>query len=106
MLYDKRWDKTEAKPDVFSLEGLIAWLEMQRPDEKYDYGCNGHCLLAQYFDAAGYDVAGVGGYYFRTTQEPEHKILLPNHFNNVAISAPYSFGAALDRARKALGARA
>lgn len=95
MLYDPKWE-VKTKPDVFSLESLIAWLEKQPADEVYDYmNCHGACLLDQYGAAmavprnsATYrqlDRAfdGGGGYF-------------------IACGHPRTFGAALTRARKAL----
>lgn len=46
--------ETETKPDVFSLEGLIAWLETQPPETEYNFmDCNGGCLIGQYLLANG-----------------------------------------------------
>lgn len=96
MLYDKRWDKTETKPDVFSLEGLIAWLEKQPADEAYNYSdLRGECVICQYLTAHG-EPYGLGYGHFLT---PLLRI-------DIAAGRTQTFGAALDRARKALGERA
>ena len=43
-----------AKPDVFSVEGLLAWLDTQDPATKYDYDdCEGGCLIGTYLKSAG-----------------------------------------------------
>lgn len=45
----------ETKPDVFSLEGLIAWLEKQPATLTYDYTSPRKCLLSRYLIDAGFD---------------------------------------------------
>lgn len=98
MLYDPKWE-VETKPDVFSLDGLIAWLENQPADQKYDYVCNGECLLALYFIHAGYENISMGIIEFDYGKYWENKKCLPEHFNNISIERPHTFGAALERAR-------
>lgn len=100
MLYDKRWDKTEAKPDVFSLEGLIAWLEKQSPANSYCFFNNGGCLLHQYFTASAVDIDWVGGYTYTLKGQPSEP--LPEPFEDISADYPHTFGAALERARAAL----
>jgi hypothetical protein len=42
----------ETRPDTFSLDGLIAWLETQDPETKYNYAnCSGGCLIGRYLIA-------------------------------------------------------
>ena len=95
MLYNKNWEKTHIKADPFSLENLIAWLEKQPAQKEYDYlNCEGYCLIGQYLTAHGkhwsrdYDL--LGDSCLRV---------------DVAGTAPYTFGAALNRAREALAER-
>lgn len=38
----------EQKPEVFSLEGLEAWLKRQDPATTYDYTDSRNCLLCRY----------------------------------------------------------
>lgn len=97
MLYDKRWDsKKNAKKDdaeVFSLHGLIAWLEAQNPEKEYDYDdCNGNCLLSIYHYEMGAP-SRVDGTHYKTCGGYK------NYFF-VAQTKPWTFGAALSRARK------
>lgn len=40
-------------PDVFSLDGLIAWLEKQPADGAYDFWDYKNCALCQYLHAQG-----------------------------------------------------
>lgn len=52
MLYDKQWDK---KPEVFSLKGLIAWLETQDPSTRYNFLDVRDCLITRYLESNGYE---------------------------------------------------
>ena len=90
MLYDPKWErKTETKPELNSLAGLIAWLEKQTSTTTYDYAnCDGACLICQYLTANG------GNW--------RHYALCLTAYQRSAIAAelPQTFGAALMRARK------
>ena len=89
---------TETKPDVFSLDGLIAWLEQQPGETTYNFNdCCGLCLLSQYVTArlgrysSGDDycrMADVGGF---------------NVIQRLAGEEPWTFCAALQRARALRG---
>jgi len=105
MLYNKDWDKTHIKPDVFSLESLIAWLEKQPARKSYDFFCPGECLLGQWTRsidpaATAADVDN-NAYYYKVNGTV---VDLRQH-QDIAMTGNWSFGAALDRARKALGER-
>lgn len=98
MLYDKRWDKQlEIRPDPLSLAGLIAWLETQPADKKYNWSdCEGGCLIDQYGTAVGHLHIGASGIKL-------HKIFgKGDGYGKVCsnLSEPTTFGAALERARK------
>jgi hypothetical protein len=80
----------EKKPDVRSISGLIAWLETQNPEGKYNWWRQDSCLIAHYADAVGADYYELHSYFFATT-----KVL-----DNVAYPEPWTFGEALARARK------
>jgi hypothetical protein len=97
MLYDKRWEKPEVKADPFSLESLIAWLERQPADGRYDWAnCNGRCLVGLYVAAHG-----IPWKTLFDVKEDGYDILVgPDR--NIAIDEPWTFGAALERARKVL----
>lgn len=103
---------TETKPDVFSLEGLIAWLEKQPARKRYCYHDNGGCLLHRYFAASGLPVAWTGSLTWKDRAGGEH--LIPGHFDDIAngfdtdtgVFGAQTYGAALQRARaRALQAR-
>lgn len=106
MLYDKRWDY-KVKADPFTLESLIAWLEKRLATGRYSYVTCGHCLLAQYFTDCGFIAVRVTPKYLL---HQGGNVVLPMHFNSIAVgdeslaleklSQGWTFGAALDRARK------
>lgn len=106
MLYDPKWEKkTETKADPLKLATLIAWLEKMPSDERYDYVCNGHCLLAQYFTAQGFkNVSVSGNAYWSHRLHGAYKISMAGDptFHRIAAGKPRTFGAALERARTAL----
>lgn len=83
MLYDPKW---EAKADPMSLAALIAWLEKQPPDSKYDFMCiSGGCLLDLYFG--------------RCTTPSEYVAFPESWRMDIAPGFPRTFGGALERAR-------
>lgn len=107
MLYDPKWNETTTKPDVFSLQGLIAWLEKQPADRVYCYADTGHCLLAQYFVASGFgpEVAvGAGNFSERVNGRWGRCRHYSDALDDIAVKKPRTFGAALERARKAVSA--
>jgi hypothetical protein len=52
-LDEKKSGEAATKIEVPSLRGLIAWLETQDPDIRYDYTKSSECLLARYLIAIG-----------------------------------------------------
>lgn len=110
MLYDKRWEKKVAgdegiSPEIFSLDGLIAWLEKQPADEIYCYTSPDGCLLAKYFSACGL----VNPLVSRNRVCTEYKFStdrsFPEDMWRLAKDGKHTFGAALSRARKIAEAR-
>jgi hypothetical protein len=97
----------EPKHDPFTLESLVAWLEMMPGDSVYCFQSNGNCLLAQYFIAHGFRYVNMGpAQFFHGQSEPNEKASdLPPGFNNIAVGHPRTFGAALTRARAALASQ-
>lgn len=96
MLYDPKWE-VKTKTDPLTLQALISWLEQQPKDQNYDYGCNGHCMLAQYFQHCGI-ANSVGGQSFQPNGGGP-RVSLPVSFRHIAIDSPRTFGGALTRAR-------
>lgn len=91
MLYNESW--TKPRNEIYSIPGLIAWLEKQPANYVYDYTDYNSCATAQYLRTCGERHVGL------LTSELEqfnwHQIVAPR---------PWSYGAALERARKVLGA--
>ena len=96
MLYDPKWEeKTKVAPSV---TGLIAWLETQKPGAEYPYwNCEGRCLIGLYFNSIG--LLWADGY---NDPGQEYFNALPSCHPLLMISCglPYTFGAALERARE------
>lgn len=111
MLYDPKWQKPEVKADPLSLTGLIAWLEKQPPEGKYCYSKWNDCLLSQWVKTFDPNA--------KTSEENNPRTPTGFHyeidgrvvyFDKVfqRIAQPFgggeTWGAALERARKELGA--
>lgn len=52
MLFNLNWKQPEIKADPFSLDALIAWLEKQPGEGKYEYTDSDRCMVAQYLKAS------------------------------------------------------
>lgn len=93
MLYDPKWE-TKTKPDVFSLESLIAWLETMPADGTYNYNnCDGGCLLDLYLaTATGKRSRPDPKTHWKTCGGGENYLF-------IGRTKPQTFGAALSRAR-------
>jgi hypothetical protein len=95
MLFDPKWE-VEVKVDPFSLEGLVAWLEKQPAPTEYDWDSCEECLVGKYVSAiTGSDTP---------SGEVIYRELFPDldTYFAVAAKAPFTFGAALERARSSL----
>jgi hypothetical protein len=93
--------KPEVKADPLSLDSLIAWLEKQPADMEYDYLCNGHCLLGEYFrhvNPAFYSVGPYQAHFREGNTFTDWDV--PRTWDRLAVEHPRTFGAALKRARK------
>ena len=101
MPFDSK-DFVETKPDVFSLEGLIAWLKTQDPATTYLYSNPRLCLMGMYTaDRGGRYDASLAEYIVgacRLDAEPSGLGV----FYRVVTGEPRTYGAALERARKLL----
>ncbi len=74
--------------NIFSVTGLIAWLETQDPETEYDFGdVLGNCLIARYARAMGTNFPVLHGHFF------------DNENLGLACSRPWTYGAALARAK-------
>lgn len=90
MLSNPKWEKTtDTKP---SLAGFIAWLETKDVQHSYEWmKCDGACAVDQYLLAT----TALG-----TDSRVEDYLLMIN-LDILALGRPRTFGALLDRARKA-----
>lgn len=112
-LDETNWSQTETetKPDVFSLESLIAWLETQPPEKTYDWmgnACNGGCLLDHYLFAFGYPMHlpfGPPDENYQRLATLNGTMLHRRMDYIVAQATPHTYGDALSRARALLASR-
>jgi hypothetical protein len=92
MLYDPKWEVTVKSP---SLEDFISWASRFDPDQTYSYDCyQGGCLYWLYiakFGATPRTERTIGPDRFR-----DFRLAF---FRNVAGKRPWTFGAAVERAR-------
>lgn len=77
MLNNPNWDKT------IKLDNFIAWLREQPSDTTYEWESGETCLMGQYLQAAG----------MHDEQPP-----MPNWYEHVTLTRPWTFDAALKRA--------
>lgn len=109
MPFDPNLEPVETKPaietnphPVFSLDGLIWWLERQPGEDTYDWtDCSGACAIGLYFRDSGIKWSAAN-----------YREMIPiiigrdgRTNSSVLLSRPWTFGAALSRA-KALRAAA
>ncbi len=93
MLYDKKWDN---RVNVHSIDSLIAWLQKQDAQKTYFYSDTKHCLLAQYYDAMGFDRPFVAsdGWFIHGPNSERVRERYPDDFDAIS-SGKCTFGAAL-----------
>lgn len=107
MLYNPLWKK---EPGVVSLDDFIGWLETQNPAQHYDFRDNcGNCLVGQYMKARGIKwllAYGNDNTYSKTchTLFGDDRLHVGFHYKgtgegDVLYAQPWTFGAALSRAR-------
>jgi len=78
---------------VYSVEGLVSWLETQPPEIQYEYLDSSRCLAAMYLKSRG-----VADY-----NVPSDK-LREWGFHPIMTHGKATYGAALDRAKRQLAA--
>jgi len=93
MLYDPKWQR---QSDPAALTSLIAWLETMPPNGEYDWeNCDGECLIGVYGAATG-----LGAKWHDV-----HSAYFERDELHIASDTPWTFGAALDRARATLASQ-
>lgn len=95
MLFDPKWE-AETKPDVFSLAGFVGWLEKQPATREYDWYDVQSCVVCQYLDASLGEAERKQTYL--SSVFPAIEI-----YHNICGRRPWTFGAALERARAIAG---
>jgi hypothetical protein len=94
MLYDPKW---EVKADILTMESLIAWLEKQNPRKRYKFwDLSGKCLYGLYMASHGIIWRESGGSDLGGEERSKFCAFV---YGRVAAAEPYTFGAALKRAR-------
>lgn len=83
----------KAEPKPFTLESLIAWLETKNAAQTYDYRLATECLVAQAF---GLVIPGLC-FIANCPSEIAHDTFKAIH--RIAVSEPWTMGAAITRAR-------
>lgn len=97
MLYDPKWEAPAVKADhtTLTLADFIAWLETQNPNQSYNWLSPCNCVVGQFLTATtGNRNPGGMCHYDKLFGG-----LLP--YYEIAGTAPYTFGAALERAKAA-----
>lgn len=105
MLYDPKWQQTTLKP--YTLAHFIGWLEDQPPSQVYNWNdFFGACLLCQY--AASIVGERVPATILGKAPDPYTRaVILDVAYGydrtpvgiKIAATGPYTFGAALKRAK-------
>lgn len=100
MLYDPKW---EVKANPLSVAAFVEWLDKKPAQETYDYYKFESCALGQWvksLDPGAIDRDLEGDSY---TYRVNGKIVnLRDPFRDIVAYHPWTFGAALERARKTL----
>ncbi len=78
---------------VFSIHGLIAWLETQPPKTEYDFTQAHNCLATMYFNQFG--IKRKGSLSYGPIVFGENKV-----WTRIIQGRPWTYGAALARARE------
>lgn len=101
MLLDTKspyWQR-QVTADPFTLESLIAWLEMQPADGTYIYTSSRNCVLCQYFRDMGFCNPRIS---ISLLCYDHGTVYFPKVFDRIANKDDQTFGDALQRARAAL----
>ncbi|MGO8241246.1 hypothetical protein ACC806_34480 [Rhizobium ruizarguesonis] len=86
---------------IFDNKSLIEWLGKKAPTKRYDYMDGSCCLIAQYLQYRGIKDAAVDS-KIAILPGRESASVLPDGWNAIARTGPWTFGAALTRAKERL----
>lgn len=79
--------------NIFSNEAFAEWCERQG-DRTFNYipaQCCEGCAIEQYLTYCGFDIAGVGGEYYRLNSNPGENIYFPKDWAHAVIQYPSTF---------------
>ncbi len=82
---------------VFSVHGLIAWLETQDPETEYNWRKTGDCLGSRYLKARGVQDLGAG---YRALSSVDVGNEIRGLGSLIFLERPWTYGAALARAKE------
>ena len=92
-----RVDRIPTKtPELFSLDGLIRWLEKQRSETPYCWASCEHCLIANYLRDHGHGYSDYTRKYYNEWGGKDRCF----YQGAIAIPDPQTYGGALQRARE------
>lgn len=94
-LDEKKHGEAATETKVPSLRGLIAWLETQDPDTRYDYTLSSECLMARYLIA-------IGESNYNLTADDAKRVFAHSGYVIQGHGHAWTYGAALERARSCL----
>lgn len=95
MLYDPKWESQTAHKTKPTIAGFIEWLGRQKPEAEYNYYC-AHCAIGQYLQS-------IGETFVIVMRDKELFDLLHQWNMEITKHHPWTFGAALKRAREFAG---
>ena len=102
MLYNTKW---ETKTDPLTMDSLIAWLETKPAALEYNFDdCRGECLYGLYMKHHGIKWVDSGGCGMRNFHPKVTQVMYDFCqlvYDTTARPGPWTFGAALERARAA-----
>lgn len=91
--------------NILTTEGLRDWLKHKNPTEGYNYLANTGCLLFQYFKESGLNVFSVSACFWRDHENFHVERPFAPEMEDIALEAPWTFGAALARAEAVCASR-
>ena len=95
--------KITYKDMPIGLDGLIDWLEGQDPETEYDYGQSRECLMTVYGHAVGQLGISFSPCQPDDQRRPKDWVMSLDLWD-VARTRPFTYGAALSRAKALRGA--
>jgi hypothetical protein len=98
MYAEKRFEVIAPQRLKPSLDSFIDWLESKPPLGRYDFNnCKGECLLGQYMAYCGIEWTVIGPELLAYADTADK--IFPNTDCHVLFEFPWTYGAALKRAK-------